>query len=113
MINKSKEYSIECSLNLHKRTFGVKFKNRVSKAVQEIRKVSCKLMGVKTVRIDPLFNMILCKNGSKRVPHRVRVRLSKRRFLINGDIENWMVYVSFVENKHDKNNSQSSFIKIA
>ena len=38
MINKSKEYSIECFLNLHKRTFGVKFKNRVSKAVQEIRK---------------------------------------------------------------------------
>ena len=113
MLNQLKEYSIECSLNLHKRTFGMTFKNRVSRAVKEIRKLSSKLMGVKTVRIDPLFNTVLWKNGSKRVPNRVRVRLSKRRYLINGEMENWMVYISFIENKNNKNALHSSFIKIA
>ena len=112
MLNKLKEYSIECSLNLHKRTFGVTFKNRVSKAVKEIRKLSSQLMGVKTTRIDPLFNTVLCKNGSKRVPNRVRVRLSKRRYLINGEKENWMVYISFIESKNNKNCLQPTFIKI-
>ena len=112
MLNDFNEYSIECSLNLHKITFGVKFKNRVSKAIKEIRKFSSKIMKVNTVRIDPLFNNFLCKGGSRRVPSRVRVRLSKRRYLLDGETENWMVYVGFIDQKNRKDNSDSTFKKI-
>lgn len=112
MLNKFKEYSIECSLNLHKRTFGVKFKNRVAKAIKEIRKFSNKLTEIKTIRIDPLLNNFLCKGGSKRVPHRIRIRLSKRKFLVDGQNEDWMVYVSFIENKNYKNSLNHSFTKL-
>jgi len=112
MLNKCKEYNIECSLNLHKRTFGVKFKNRVSKAIKEIRKFSNKLTKVKTIRIDPLLNNFLCRGGTKRVPHRIRIRLSKRRYLTEGEIENWMVYVSFIEQKKIENKLNYSFSKI-
>jgi len=112
MLNKNKEYNIECSLNLHKRTFGVKFKNRVSKAIKEIRKFSNKLTKVKTIRIDPSLNNFLCKGGTKRVPHKVRVRLSKRRYLTDGEMENWMVYVSFIEQKKNGDNPNNSFSKL-
>ena len=82
MLNNLKEYTIECSFNLHKKTFGIKFKNRVSKAIKEIRKFSHKLTKVNTIRIDPLLNKILCKGGSKRVPNRIRIRLSKKKYLM-------------------------------
>jgi len=112
MLNNLKEYTIECSFNLHKKTFGIKFKNRVSKAIKEIRKFSHKLTKVNTIRIDPLLNKILCKGGSKRVPNRIRIRLSKKKYLIDGENENWMVFVSHVENKFNQRNIGSSFIKL-
>jgi len=112
MLNKSKEFSIECSFNLHKRTFGIKFKNRVSRAIKEIKEFSKKITKVNTTRIDPLLNKLLCKGGSKRVPNKIRIRLSKRRYLIDGDSENWVVYITIVENKSLKKIQPETFIKL-
>ena len=112
MLTNFREYSIECSFNLHKKTFGVTFKNRVSKAIKEIRKFSKKLTKVNTIRIDPSLNKFLCKGGSKRVPNRIRIRLSKRRYLVNDDSENWIVFVNFIKKKSIKNISPSTFSKV-
>lgn len=112
MLSKSKEFNIECSFNLHKRTFGVKFKNRVSKAVKEIKKFVKKLTKVSTTRIDPLLNKILCHNGTKRVPNKIRLRFSKRRYLIDGDLENWVVYVTYAGNNNVKQAKNETFVKL-
>ena len=111
MLQKLKEFSIECSLNLHRRTFGVKFKNRVSKTIKEIRKFSKKLTDVNTIRIDPLLNKVLCNGGPKRVPNRIRIRLSKRKYLIDGNMENWVVYINYIDYKYNKIKDKSTFIK--
>lgn len=71
------EFNIECTINLHKKVHGTKFKKRASLSLNEIKKFSQKALGVKNVRIDSNLNKIVWKNGPKHVPFRIRVRLSK------------------------------------
>ena len=112
MKSNSKEYNIECSFNLHKRTFGVKFKNRVSKALKEIKNFSKKITDVNTTKIDPILNKVLCHNGTKRVPNKIRLRLSKRRYLIEGEIEDWVVYVTYAGSPNTKRIQNETFVKL-
>jgi len=71
----SREYTI----HIHKRIHGVQFKKRAPRAVKEIKKFAEKAMGTKDVRVDVKLNKFIWSQGIKDIPHRVRVRLSRKR----------------------------------
>jgi len=71
----SREYTV----NIHKRVHGVTFKRRAPRALQAIRDFARKTMGTEDVRIDTLLNKFLWSKGIRNVPHRVRVRLHRKR----------------------------------
>lgn len=72
-----KELNLECTINLHKRLNGLKFKKRTTYCINEIKKFAQKIMKSKIIRIDSKLNSNIWKNGAKHVPFRIRVRLSK------------------------------------
>jgi large subunit ribosomal protein L31e len=55
------------------------FKKRAPRALQAIRDFARKTMGTEDVRIDTLLNKFLWSQGIRNVPHRVRVRLHRKR----------------------------------
>ncbi|CAB4435898.1 unnamed protein product [Rhizophagus irregularis] len=67
------------TIHLHKAIHGRSFKKRAPHAVKEIQKFAKKHMGTSDVRLDPLLNKEIWKQGVKSVPHRMRLRLSRRR----------------------------------
>jgi large subunit ribosomal protein L31e len=69
----------EYTIHLHKHLHGCTFKKRAPKAIKVIRDFAKKTMGTQDVRIDPLMNKLVWKNGIKGVEHRVRVRLARKR----------------------------------
>ena len=71
----SREYTV----NVHKRVHGITFKKRAPRALQAIRDFARKTMGTEDVRIDTLLNKFLWSKGIRNVPHRVRVRLHRKR----------------------------------
>ncbi|KDQ06512.1 hypothetical protein BOTBODRAFT_181531 [Botryobasidium botryosum FD-172 SS1] len=71
----SREYTI----HLHKRVHGRSFKKRAPWAVKSVVDFAQKSMGTKDVRLDPKLNEQLWSQGVKSVPHRIRVRLERRR----------------------------------
>lgn len=71
----SRDYTI----HLHKRVYGIKFQKRAPKAVKEIRDFASRVMKTADVRIDGELNRHIWKHGVKNVPHRVRVRMSRKR----------------------------------
>jgi len=71
----SREYTI----NLHKRIHGITFKKRAPRALTEIKNFAKSTMGTEDVRIDTLVNKFVWSKGIRNVPHRIRVRLHRRR----------------------------------
>merc|ERR1712039_1079317 len=69
----------EYTINLHKRVHGTQFKRRAPKAIKEIKKFAQKAMGTSDVRVDVKLNQFLWSQGVKNPPHRIRVRLSRKR----------------------------------
>eukprot|EP00842_Homolaphlyctis_polyrhiza_P005807 jgi/Hompol1/6227/HPOL_001338-RA len=67
------------TIHLHKLVFGATFKKRAPKAIKQIRAFAVKAMGTTDVRIEPSLNKHIWSTGVKSVPHRVRVRLSRKR----------------------------------
>uniref|UniRef100_A0A7S1XAX7 60S ribosomal protein L31 n=1 Tax=Compsopogon caeruleus TaxID=31354 RepID=A0A7S1XAX7_9RHOD len=67
------------TIHLHRRIHGIGFKRRAPRAIKEIRKFACKMMGTSDVRIDQALNKEIWKQGIRNVQYRVRVRLSRRR----------------------------------
>ena len=67
------------TVHLHKRLHGITFKDRAPRAVREIKKFAEKMMSTKDVRIDAKLNKHLWSKGVRNVPHRVRVRLARKR----------------------------------
>lgn len=55
------------------------FKKRAPSAIKAIRQAAEKMMGTQDVRIDTKLNKVLWSNGIKNVPHRIRVRFSRKR----------------------------------
>src|SRR5437763_15525655 len=55
------------------------FKKRAPYAVKAIREFAKKHMGTSDVRLDPSLNKEIWKQGIRSVPHRMRLRLSRRR----------------------------------
>ncbi|KAJ3110051.1 60S ribosomal protein L31 [Phlyctochytrium bullatum] len=69
----------EYTIHLHKHLHGRTFKKRAPTAVKVIRKFAEKAMGTTDVRLDPSLNKEVWKQGIKNVPHRIRVRLARKR----------------------------------
>ncbi|KAK9465375.1 ribosomal protein L31e-domain-containing protein [Lipomyces arxii] len=69
----------EYTIHLHKRVHGVQFKKRAPTAVKEIKAFVYKHMGTNDVRLDPLLNKEIWKQGIKGVPYRLRLRVSRKR----------------------------------
>ncbi|KAI8325624.1 hypothetical protein GQ54DRAFT_308333 [Martensiomyces pterosporus] len=86
----------EYTIHLHKKVFGASFKKRTPRAVKAIREFAQSHMGTKDVRIDAQLNKALWASGIKSVPHRVRVRLSRRRNDDEDAAEKLYTYVTYV-----------------
>ncbi|KAI8910654.1 hypothetical protein PhCBS80983_g03638 [Powellomyces hirtus] len=88
----SREYTI----HMHKHVFGRTFKKRAPTAVKAIREFATKTMGTSDVRLDPSLNKAVWARGIKAVPHRIRVRLSRRRNDAEDAKEKLYTFVTFV-----------------
>ena len=55
------------------------FKKRAPRAIKEIRAFAKKLMLTEDVRVDASLNKSVWSQGVRNVPHRIRVRLSRKR----------------------------------
>ncbi|KAJ3036238.1 60S ribosomal protein L31 [Rhizophlyctis rosea] len=86
----------EYTIHLHKHVFGATFKKRAPRAVKAIREFAKKTMGTSDVRLDPKLNESVWAKGIKQVPHRIRVRISRRRNDAEDAKEKLYSYVSAV-----------------
>ncbi|KAJ2078301.1 60S ribosomal protein L31B [Coemansia sp. RSA 988] len=86
----------EYTIHLHKRVFGASFKKRTPRAVKTIREFARVNMGTKDVRIDSQLNKTLWARGIKAVPHRIRVRMARRRNDDEDAAEKLYTYVTHV-----------------
>jgi len=101
-MKQQKEVIIECSINLHKRIHGIKFQNRSARAIKEIKKFAQKVTNAKDVRIDSTLNKEICKNGSRTVPFKIKVRLFKKHCLDERKGNFWTVFVYLIKNYPSK-----------
>ncbi|KAI6145233.1 60S ribosomal protein L31 [Pisolithus tinctorius] len=69
----------EYTIHLHKRVHGRSFKKRAPWAVKSVVEFARKAMGTSDVRLDPKLNQALWVQGIKSVPHRIRVKLERKR----------------------------------
>ncbi|KAI8834757.1 60S ribosomal protein L31 [Chytriomyces hyalinus] len=69
----------EYTIHLHKHVFGRTFKKRAPHAIKTIRKFAQDAMKTTDVRLDPSLNTAVWKQGVKSIPHRIRVRLSRKK----------------------------------
>ncbi|XP_072652574.1 large ribosomal subunit protein eL31-like [Canis lupus baileyi] len=67
----------EYTINIHKHIHG--FKKRAPWALKEIRKFAMKEIGTPDVRTDTRLNKAVWAKGIRKVPYRIRVRLSRKR----------------------------------
>merc|ERR1711924_313009 len=67
------------TIHLHKRLHDRSFKSKAPRAIREIRKFAKKTVGTSDVRLDVKLNKYVWGRGIKNVPHRVRVRLARKR----------------------------------
>ncbi|KAH9990236.1 60S ribosomal protein L31 [Russula compacta] len=69
----------EYTIHLHKYVHGRSFKKRAPSAVKSVVAFARKEMGTADVRIDPKLNQALWATGIRSVPHRIRVKLERKR----------------------------------
>ncbi|KAI9464049.1 ribosomal protein L31e-domain-containing protein [Lactarius psammicola] len=69
----------EYTVHLHKYVHGRSFKKRAPTAVKSVVAFAQREMGTTDVRIDPKLNQALWARGIKSVPHRIRVKLERKR----------------------------------
>ncbi|KAF9458285.1 60S ribosomal protein L31 [Collybia nuda] len=86
----------EYTIHLHKRVHGRSFKKRAPWAVKSVVEFARKTMGTSDVRIDPLLNQAVWAQGIKTVPHRLRVKLERKRNDDENAKEKLYTYVSHV-----------------
>lgn len=67
------------TIHMHKRLHGIQFKKRAPRAIKEIVAFAQKHMGTEEVKIDPSLNKEIWKFGIKAVPHRLRLRIARKR----------------------------------
>ncbi|KAI8048974.1 ribosomal protein L31e-domain-containing protein [Syncephalis plumigaleata] len=88
----SREYTI----HLHRHIHGRGFKERAPSAIKAIKAFATKHMGTKDVRVDPSLNEQVWGRGVRNVPHRLRLRLSRRRNDDEEASEKLFTYVTYV-----------------
>ncbi|KAF7798152.1 hypothetical protein EIP86_009368 [Pleurotus ostreatoroseus] len=86
----------EYTIHLHKRVHNRAFKKRAPHAVKSVVEFAQKAMGTADVRIDPKLNQELWSRGIKSVPHRIRVKLERKRNDEEGAKEKLFTYASYV-----------------
>lgn len=69
----------EYTIHLHTRVHGKGFKHRAPSAVKAVKAFAQKHMGTKKVVLEPSLNSAIWGKGIKNVPHRIRVRLHRKR----------------------------------
>lgn len=73
------ETAIDTTINVHKLAHRTQFKRKAPKAINEIKKWVSKMMKTSDVRVDPKLNQFIWSQGIRNLPHRVRVRISRKR----------------------------------
>ena len=73
------ETAIDTTINVHKLAHRTQFKKKAPKAVKAIRQWVAKLMRTTDVRVDPKLNQFIWSQGVRNLPHRVRVRISRKK----------------------------------
>ncbi|EKM78264.1 hypothetical protein AGABI1DRAFT_85928 [Agaricus bisporus var. burnettii JB137-S8] len=86
----------EYTVHLHKRVHGRSFKKRAPWAVKSVVDFAQKAMGTADVRLDPKLNQAVWAQGIKSVPHRIRVKLERKRNDDENAKEKLYTYVSHV-----------------
>ncbi|KAF8153309.1 60S ribosomal protein L31 [Crassisporium funariophilum] len=86
----------EYTIHLHKRVHGRSFKKRAPWAVKSVIDFAQKTMGTADVRLDPKLNQAVWAQGIKTVPHRLRVKLERKRNDDENAKEKLFTYVSHV-----------------
>ncbi|KAG9287341.1 hypothetical protein G9A89_023712 [Geosiphon pyriformis] len=84
------------TIHLHKAIHGRSFKKRAPHAVKAIKTFAKKHMGTVDVRLDPQLNKEIWKQGVRNVPHRMRIRLSRKRNDEEDAKEKLYTYVTYV-----------------
>ncbi|KAG8694962.1 60S ribosomal protein L31, partial [Ceratobasidium sp. 395] len=87
----------EYTIHLHKLVHGRSFKKRAPWAVKSVVAFAQKALGVKDVRLDPKLNQAIWRQGIKNVPHRIRVKLERKRNDEEDAKEKLYVYASAIE----------------
>ncbi|KAJ7628321.1 ribosomal protein L31e-domain-containing protein [Roridomyces roridus] len=86
----------EYTIHLHKRVHGRSFKKRAPWAVKSVIDFAQKAMGTTDVRVDPDLNKEIWARGIKSVPHRLRVKLERKRNDEENAKEKLYTYATFV-----------------
>ncbi|EIW79792.1 hypothetical protein CONPUDRAFT_166494 [Coniophora puteana RWD-64-598 SS2] len=86
----------EYTVHLHKLVHGRSFKKRAPWAVKSVVTFAQKAMGTSDVRIDPKLNQALWAQGIKTVPHRIRIKLERKRNDEENAKEKLFTYASHV-----------------
>ena len=73
------ETAIDTTINVHKLAHRTQFKKKAPKAVKAIKQWVAKLMRTTDVRVDPKLNQFIWSQGVRNLPHRVRVRISRKK----------------------------------
>ena len=98
---------------VNNQVYGVSFKKRAPRAIKAIKEFATLHMvsllfpisrtanwkGTKDVRVDPQLNKKVWERGIKTVPHRMRLRLSRKRNDEEGATEKLYTYVEAVNVK--------------
>jgi large subunit ribosomal protein L31e len=92
------EVAIDTTINIHKLAHRTQFKHKAPKAVSEIKKLVHKMMNTEDVRIDPKLNQFIWNQGVRNLPHRVRVRISRKRVEEEGATS--QAFYSLVQHVH-------------
>jgi large subunit ribosomal protein L31e len=93
----------EYTIHLHKLVHGRSFKKRAPTAVKSVVAFAQREMGTADVRIDPKLNQALWARGIKSVPHRIRVKLERKRNDEENAKEKLYTYASHVLTASFKN----------
>jgi large subunit ribosomal protein L31e len=73
------ETAIDTTINIHKLAHRATFKRKAPTAVKKIKQLVATMMKTQDVRIDPKLNQFVWGQGVRNLPHRVRVRISRKR----------------------------------
>mmetsp|Transcript_31421 Transcript_31421/g.27773 ORF Transcript_31421/g.27773 Transcript_31421/m.27773 type:complete len:104 (+) Transcript_31421:25-336(+) len=67
------------TINMHKVLQSIQFKKRAPRAIRDIKRFATKEMHTHDVRVDTALNRFVWSNGIRNVPHKIRVRISRKK----------------------------------